>query len=114
MSRRKRYIKGNIYTINDSLVSRDNYSKANRRVVAVNNDKNNVHIMKIKSLYDKNGNERKNLIPIENYNCLTKKSGIEKKVHTKTSRNKPIVESLMKKTKSRLNKWDMEKIKKHR
>ena len=97
MARKKRYIKGRIYIINDSLVSRDNYSKPNRRVVAVNNDKNNVHIMKIKGLYDKNGNMRKNLIPIENYNCLTKPSGIEKKVHRKTSRNKLILESRLKK-----------------
>lgn len=110
MSKRKHDIRGRIYIINDSLVSRDNYSKPNRRVVAVNNDKNNVHIMKIKSLYDKKGNRRNNLITIESYNCLTKPSGIEKKVHKKTSRNNPICENLMKKTKTRLNKWDMKKI----
>lgn len=110
MARKKRYIKGRIYLINDSLISRDNYKKANRRVVAVNNDKDNVHIVKIKGLYDKNGNKRKNLIPIEHYPILNKPSGIHPKVYKKTSRNKPIIEKRMWETKSRLNKWDLAKI----
>lgn len=110
MARKKRYIKGKIYVINDRLVSRDRFSKPNRRVVAINNDKNNVHIVKIKSLFKKNGERRKNLIPIENYNCLNKLSGIHPKVYRKTAHNKPILERRMRKTKARLNKWDMRKI----
>lgn len=110
MVRRKRYIKGRIYLINDSLVSRDNFSKPNRRVVAINNDVNNVHIVKIKGLYDSSGNMRSNLIPIENYSCLTKPSGIHPKVYKRNKWGKPIVEKKMTKTTSRLNKWDMKKI----
>lgn len=110
MKRKKRYIRGRIYIINDGLVSRDGYRKRNRCVVAVNNDRKNVHIAKIKSLYNSDGSMRPNLIPIENYNCLTKPSGIHPKVYKKNKWGKPIVEKKMIKTKSRLNKWDMKKI----
>ena len=110
MARRKRYIRGRIYEINDSLVSRDGYSKSNRRVVAVNNNKKRVHIVKIKSLKDKKGRLRTNLIPIENYACLDRPSGIDPFVHRTTKRNRPILEKKMKKTNSRLNKWDMKEI----
>ena len=72
MARRKKYIRGKIYITNDSLFSRDGYKKSNRRVVAVNNNKKRMHVVKIKGLYDKNGKRRKNLIPIENYEGLTK------------------------------------------
>ena len=51
--------------IDDKVLSRDGYSKSNRRVVALNNDKTRVKLAKIKSLYDENGNRRKKLIPIE-------------------------------------------------
>ena len=53
MPRRKRYIRGRVYTVNDHVLVR--YSKANRRVVVLNNDKNNMHVRRITSLYDKNG-----------------------------------------------------------
>ena len=111
IARRKRYIQGNIYITNDSVFSRDNYSKAGRRVVAVNNDKYKMHVVKIKGLYDSNGNRRTNLIPIERYSVLHKESGIDPFVHKKTKYNKPILESKMKKTNVRLNRWDMQKIK---
>ena len=75
MPRRKRYIRGKIYLIDDKILSRDGYSKSNRRVVALNNDKNRVHIVKIKSLYDSKGNRRKNLIPIEKNSLI--KSRVE-------------------------------------
>lgn len=110
MARRKKYIKGKIYITNDSAFSRDNYNKPGRRVVALNNDKENMHVVKIKGLYDDKGNLRKNLIPIENYNVLDKKSGVDPYVYTKTKWHTPIKENKMKKTDARLNKWDMKKI----
>lgn len=108
----KKKFRGNIYLINDSLVSNDNYSKANRRVVAVNNNPNNLHIVKIKSLYDKNGNRRKNLIRIGKYKCLTKKSGIHPKVYKKTRFTTNIKESKLHKTNCKLNLYDRFKIRK--
>ena len=109
--KKKKKLRGNIYIINDSLVSRDRYSKANRRVVAVNNNPNKLRIVKIKSLYDSNGKKRKGLIPIKIYPCMYKRSGIDKHVYYKTSKNKPIQETKMKKTRYRLNKRDMKRIK---
>jgi hypothetical protein len=53
LARRKRYIKGRIYIIDDGLVSHDGFRKKNRRVVALNNDKKEVHIAKIKGLRKK-------------------------------------------------------------
>ncbi len=111
MSRRKKYIRGKIYITNDSLFSYDGYSKKNRRIVAINNDRNSMKVLKIKSLYDKKGKLRKNLIPIEKYPDINKISGIDKKIYSRTSRNKKIKENKLKKTKSRLNKWDLKKIK---
>lgn len=110
MARRKKYIRRKIYVTNDSLFSRDGYKKKNRRVVAVNNDKNRMHVVKIKGLYDDNGKRRKNLIPIEHYEVLTKKSGVDPFVHKNTKWNTPIKESKLRKTNIRLNKWDMKKI----
>lgn len=110
--KRKKKLRGNIYIINDSLVSNDNYSKANRRVVAVNNNPNKLHIVKIKSLYDKNGNRRNNLIPIGRYKCLTKKSGIHPKVYKKTRFTTNIKESKLYKTNNKLRLLDRYKIRK--
>ena len=103
MGRKKKYIKGKVYIINDSLVSYDKFNKPNRRVVAINNDKNNMHIVKIKGLYDKNGNKRLKLIPIEKYNFLSKESGIDPKVHKKTRWGTSIRESKLYDINSRLN-----------
>ena len=111
MAKRKRYIKGKVYITNDSVFSRDGYNKPGRRVVAVNNDRQRMHVVKIKGLYDGSGNRRPKLIPIERYNVLHKPSGIFPFVHKQTAKGYPIRESKMKKTKARLNKWDMEKIK---
>ena len=110
MARRKRYIRGKIYITNDSLFSHDRYSKSGRRIVAVNNDRKNMHVVKIKGLTDSQGNRRNGLIPIEKNSVLTKPSGLERKVYTKTARGKPIIEQKLKKTGVRLNKWDMKKL----
>ena len=93
--------------VNDHLLVKN--SKPNRRVVALNNDRNNVHLRRITSLYDSNG-KQKNVIPIEKYPDIPKPSGIEKKTFRKTLRGKPIRESQLKKTNTRLNKWDMKKM----
>lgn len=108
MSRRKKYIKGKVYIINDNLLVKNN--KAGRRIVAINNDKNNMAVRRISSLYDKNGNKKERLIPIEKYPDIPKASGVENKTFRKTIRGKPIKEKQLKKTKTRLNKWDMRKI----
>ena len=74
------------------------------------NDKNNMAVRRIFSLYDKNGNIRKNLVPIEKYADIPKASGVENKTFRKTVKGKPLKESKLVKTKTRLNKWDMDRI----
>ena len=93
--------------VNDHLLVKS--SKPNRRVVALNNDKNRMDVRRITSLYDKSG-KKKDVIPIEKYPDIPKLSGVEKKTFRKTLRGKPIQEKFLKKTKTRLNKWDMKKI----
>lgn len=110
MGRKKRYIKGKIYIVNDYYLSRDNYYKPNRKVVAINNDKNKLRLVKIMGLQDNNGKRRKSLIPIENYSCLTKPSGIHPKVYKVNRWNGYIKDTKLIKTNCRLNKWDMKKI----
>lgn len=105
--RRKRYIKGRVYILNDHTLVKN--SKSNRRIVALNNDKNNMHVRRIMSLYDKNG-RRRDLIPIEKYSDIPEESGLEKKTFRKTLRGASIQERYLKKTNTRLNKWDMRKI----
>ena len=107
MSRRKRYITGKVYKINDHVLVK--YSKSDRRIVSLNNDKNNMEVRRIMSLYDKNG-KRRNLIPIEKYPDIPKGSGIEKRTFRKTSSGKPIQEKYLLKTKTRLNKWDRKRM----
>ena len=108
MSRRKRYIRGRVYITNDRMLvgGRDK----TRRVVSMGNDKNNMAVRRISSLYDKNGNKKENLIPIERYPDIPKASGVEVKTFRKTFSGKPIREKNLGKTKTRLNKWDMKKI----
>ena len=107
MTRRKKYIKGKVYITNDHVLVR--YSKPNRRVVALNNNRNNMHVRRITSLYDSKGN-RKDVIPIEKYPDIPKDSGIEKRTFRKTTKGDPIQEKYLIKTKTRLNKWDMKKM----
>ena len=109
MARRKRYIRGKVYLINDSLLVKN--TKNNRRIVAINDDVNNMHVKRITSLYNKNG-KKKDVIPIEKYPDLPKYSGVEKKTFRKTLKGKPIQEKYLRKTKTRLNKWDMKKLRK--
>ena len=110
LPRRRRYLRGRIYLADDKIFSYDNYSKPPRRLLALNNDKNNLHVVKIKSLYDDKGNLRKNLIPIEKNSITKNPSGVHTYVYRKTKWNTPIKESKLVKTNVRLNKWDMAKL----
>ena len=107
MARRKKYIRGRVYIINDHLLVKN--SKSNRRIVVLNNDKERMDVRRVTSLYYKDG-KKKDVIPIEKYPDIRKPSGIEKKTFRKTLKGKPIKEKHLKKTKTRLNKWDMKKI----
>ena len=106
----ERTIFGNIYKINDDLVSYDSYSKSDRRIVVVNNNPRRIRFVKIKGLYDDSGKRRKRVLPISRYHCLDKPSGIDKRVYKKTSRGQPIRESYLRKTNYRLNRSDLPKI----
>ena len=108
MARRKRYITGKVYITNDKVLVGGKGKK--RRVVVMNNNKQNLAVKRIMSLYDKNGNKKKNLIPIEKYSDIKKVSGVEDKTFRKTINNRPIQEKYLAKTNTRLNKWDMDKI----
>lgn len=108
MSRRKRYIRGRVYYTNDKVFVGGRGKK--RRVVSMGNDKNNMSVRRISSLYDKNGNKKESLVPIEKYPDIVKPSGVEVKTFRKTKSGKPIQEKYLVKTKTRLNKWDMKKI----
>lgn len=108
MARKKKHIKGRVYITNDSVLVKG--SKKKRRIVAMNNDKNNMAVRRISSLYDKNGNKKARLIPIEKYSDIPKPSGVEDKTFRKTISGKPIQEKYLGKTNTRLNKWDMEKV----
>lgn len=108
MARRKRYIKGKVYITNDKILVGGKGKK--RRVVSMGNDKNDMAVRRIISLYDKNGNLKLRLIPIEKYPDIPKESGVENKTFRKTVRNKPIQEKHLVKTNTRLNKWDMQRI----
>lgn len=108
LSRKKRYIKGKVYITNDKMLVGGMGKK--RRVVSMGNDKNNMAVRRISSLYDKNGNIKKKLVPIEKYPDIPKPSGVETKTFRKTIGGKPIQEKYLRKTKTRLNKWDMRKI----
>ena len=107
MARRKRYSKGKVYIINDELLVK--FNKPGRRIVALNNDKNNLHVKRISKLSNGGRNARKG-IRIEKYPDIPDYSVVENKTFRKTKKGKPILESRLRKTKTRLNKWDMKKI----
>lgn len=108
MSRRKRYIRGKVYFTDDKVLVGGRGKK--RRVVSIGNDRNNMEVRRISSLYDKNGNKKRMLIPIEKYSDIPKTSGVEMKTFRKTISGKPIQEKYLYKTQTRLNKWDMKNV----
>ncbi len=105
MSRRKRYIKGRVYVTNDSILVKSNPKK--RRVVAVNNDRNNVHVRRVLSA-ERGRNSQKG-IPIERYPDIPNRSVLENRTIRKGINGKPLSVKKMRKTKTRLNKWDRAK-----
>lgn len=108
MSKRKRYITGKVYITNDKILVGGSGKK--RRVVSMGNDKDNMAVRRISSLINTNGKVKTNLIPIEKYPDVKKSSGVENKTFRKTVTGKPIQEKYLHKTNTRLNKWDMKKI----
>ena len=102
MARRKRYIKGRVYYTNDSILVKSNPKK--RRVVAINNDKDAVHVRRILSA-NKGRNSQKG-IPIETYPDVPKQSGLENRVIRQAINKEPIKVNKMRASKTRLNKWD--------
>lgn len=108
MTRRKRHIRGKVYFTTDKLLVGG--KGKTRRVVSMGNDKNNMEVRRIFSLFDKNGNKRERLTPIERYKDIPKLSGVENKTFRKTVNGKPIQEKYLGKTTTRLNKWDLSKI----
>lgn len=108
LARKKRYIKGRVYFTDDKVLVGGKGKK--RRVVSIGNDRNNMAVRRISSLYDERGRKRENLIPIEKYPDIPKISGVERKTIRKTVSGKPLQEKYMRKTQTRLNKWDMARI----
>lgn len=107
MGRKKRYLIGKVYLINDNLVVK--HYKPNRRVVVLNNDKNSIHLKRITKIANGGLNARKG-IPIEKYPNIRKPSVVENKTFRKTTDGYPININDLEPTKTRLNKWDMGKI----
>lgn len=99
---------GRVYFTNDKILVGG--KGKTRRVVSMGNDNNKMEVRRISSLYDKNGRRKANLIPIEKYPDIPKASGVEDKTFRKTVNGKPLQEKYMRKTKTRLNKWDMDRI----
>ena len=108
MARKRKYVKGRVYKTNDKILVGGRGKT--RMVVSMNNDKNNMAVRRISSLYDKNGKKRTGLIPIEKSPDIRRASGVEVKTFRKTVSGKPIKEKHLGKTKTRINKWDMKKI----
>lgn len=110
MARRKKYIKGKVYVTNDKVLVGGKGKK--RRVVSMGNDKENMAVRRILSLRNNDGKIKERLIPIEKYPDIPKESGVEPKTFRQTVGGKPIKEKYLGKTNTRLNKWDMARIRK--
>ena len=107
MARRKRYIKGRVYYTNDAILVKSNPKK--RRVVAINNDRDEVHIRRILSA--NKGRNSRNGIPIETYPDIPKQSVLENRVIRRAINKEPIKVNKMRASKTRLNKWDRSRSK---
>ena len=104
--RKKRYIKGFVYYTNDGLLKKTNPKK--RRVVVINNNPDEMHVRRILSA-GKGRNSRKGIL-IERYGDIPKQSVIENRTYRRDYRGRKLKEIYMRKSKTRLNKWDMKKI----
>ena len=74
------------------------------------NGKKNMAGRGVMFLYEKNGKKKERPIPIEKFPENPKASGVEHKTFRKTTNGKHIQEKYLGKTKTRLNEWDMERI----
>ena len=104
--RTKRYIKGFVYYTNDNVLQ--TISPKKRRVVVINNNPNEMHVRRILSA-GKGRNSRKGIL-IERYADIPKRSVVENRTFRRDYRGRKLKEIYMRKTKTRLNKWDMKKI----
>lgn len=111
--RKHKSIMWRIYKIDDNLVSKDNFYKKGRPVIALNNDKKAVKFIKITKLNKEDGSVKPGVTKIEKYPDVHKYvSGARTEIYDKTRWNEPILEEKLTKTKSRINKWDQYKINK--
>ena len=109
MARRKRYIKGRVFITNDRYLT--GHHKPYRRVVAVNNNPNEMHVRRITKIENGGRNARKGT-PIEIYPDIPKPSVVENKTFRRTTKGKKLkLKKHMKPTRTRLNKWDRAKLK---
>ncbi len=108
MGRKRRYIRGKVYFTNDKTLVGGRGKR--RRIVSMGNNRENMEVRRISPLYDKNGNKKIRLIPIEKYPDIPKPSGVEVKTFRKTVNGEAIQEKYLVKTNTRLNKWDMKRI----
>lgn len=106
MARKKRYIKGRVFYTNDSALV--NTKPKNRMVVSMNNDPEHMEVKRV--LTAGKGKNSRNGVPIEKYPNIRKQSVVESRVFRKTRKGEPIQAKRMKKSKTRLNKWDRKKI----
>lgn len=107
MSRRKRYLNGRIVITSDKILT--GHPKGNRRVVIINNNPKELHVKRITKLSN-GGRNAIHGIQIEIYPDIPLKSVVEDKTFKKAVNGKPLDMHYMKKTKTRLNKWDRKKL----
>ena len=110
MGSKHKNIIGRVYFTSDSYLTKSRPKR--RRVVAINNNKNEMHVKRILSA-GKGRNSQKG-IQIEKYPDIPLDSVVENRTFRKSINNQFIKEKKLKKTNTRLNKWDMAKLKKHR
>ena len=104
--RRKRYIRGRVYYTNDTALV--NAKPKSRMVVSVNDNPENMQVRRI--LTAGKGKNSREGIPIEKYPNIRKPSVVERRIFKKTRTGQPIQAKRMKKSKTRLNKWDRKKL----
>ena len=107
MARRKRYLNGRVFITDDSILT--GHHKKGRRVVVINNNPSELYVRRITKLENGGRNARKGII-IEIYPDIPVKSVVENKTFKKSVNGKPLRASKMRKTNTRLNKWDRKKL----
>ena len=106
MARRKRYVKGRVFITNDAVLTKSAPKK--RRVVVTNNNPKKARVRRVLSA-GKGRNSQKGT-PIEKYPDIRKESVVESRTFTQSINGQPLDTTRMRKTKTRLNKWDRKKL----